>query len=95
MVDTLEFEKGTGHKKYKVTIYRNKKKYKTVQFGSVSHKHYKDTTPLKLYSDMDHYDLERKARYRKRASKIKNKNGKYTYTIKYTPNWFSYNFLWS
>lgn len=32
--------------------------------------------------------------YRARASKIKNKSGEYTYKIKYTPNFLSFNILW-
>jgi hypothetical protein len=33
--------------------------------------------------------------YRARASKIKNKEGNFTYNIKYTPNFLSYFILWS
>ena len=32
--------------------------------------------------------------YRARASKITNKNGEYTYLIRYTPNFLAYNILW-
>lgn len=32
--------------------------------------------------------------YRARASKITNKNGEYTYKIKYTPNYLSFFVLW-
>lgn len=90
----LIWMKGNGDKKYKVDIHKDGKFLKRVQFGSASHQHYKDVTPLKLYSNLDHLDEDRRRRYRARASKIKNKNGQYTYKIKYTPNWFSYTFLW-
>lgn len=96
MKDILIFEEGTGNKKYKVKIYdgKNKKLKKTVQFGDKRYEQYKDKTPLGLYSNKDHNDINRRKKYRARASKIKNKEGKLTYKIKYSPNFFSYNYLW-
>ena len=53
--------KRTG-KKYKVTFKLNGKPY-TRHFGSSAHEHFKDRTPLKLYSHLDHGSKTRRARY--------------------------------
>ena len=37
---------------------------------------------------------EKRQAYQARASKIKNKEGQYTYMIPGTPNYYSYNILW-
>lgn len=89
----IEFSRGTGNKKYKAVIYEGGKKIKTVQFGDKRYQHYKDTA-LKYYSKQDHLDKERRRKYRARHQGILNKEGLPVYTIKYTPSWFSYNYLW-
>lgn len=62
----LKWFRGTGHKKYKVQLWRNGKKIKTIQFGDNRYSQYKDKTPLKLYSHKDHLDKKRRASYRAR-----------------------------
>ena len=37
---------------------------------------------------------EKRKAYQARASKIKNKNGQYTYNLKYTPNFLAFHTLW-
>ena len=46
---------------------------------------FKDKTPLKLYSNLNHNDLQRKKNYYARHNK--------TYP-KYSPDWFSKKYLW-
>lgn len=70
----------------------NKKGYKKIGFGHKDYQHFKDK--LGNYSKMDHGDKERRKRYRKRASRIKNKEGKLTYLDKNTSNYWAYNTLW-
>jgi hypothetical protein len=49
----------------------------------------------KGYQDyLDHDDPERRDRYRKRACKIKNGQGQYTYKNKNTANFWAYHVLW-
>ncbi len=86
----VEFEwfEGTGNKKYKVVIYKSKKKWKTIQFGDNRYEQYRDSTPLKLYSHLDHLDKKRRKNYKARHGKKGFQN------IKYTPAWFSWNYLW-
>ena len=62
------------------------KKIKTIQFGSKKYQQFKDTTPLKLYSNLDHNDNKRKKNYFSRH--------KINYP-KYSPDWFSKKYLWS
>lgn len=85
----IKFEKSNRkNKKYDAIIYNIKtKKYKRVSFGDNRYQQYKDTTGLGLYSHLDHLDNDRKIRYRKRHEK--------TYQRRYTPSFFSWNFLWS
>ena len=41
-----------------------------------------------------HRDMDRRARYRSRASKIRDKNGDLTYKNKNSANFWSYHLLW-
>ena len=81
----LKFYRGTGKKKYKVEIFDKGKKIKTVQFGHRDYSHFKDKTPLKLYSHKDTNDKERKKRYYARHKK------NYPYP---SADWFSKKYLW-
>lgn len=84
------FKKSTRkHKKYMV-------QYKDgwIHFGDTRYQHYKDSTPLKLYSHLDHGDKERRGNYRARASKIRDKEGKLTYNDKSSANYYAYHYLW-
>ena len=80
---------------------RNGKKYKVfyngkwIHFGSTLYPQYKDTTPLKLYSNLDHLDEVRKKSYLSRAKRIKDKYGNLTYQDKNSPNYWAINFLWA
>lgn len=80
------WSKGGKTKKYKVVMFNNDKKIKTIQFGSKKYQQFKDTTPLKLYSNLDHNDNKRKKNYFSRH--------KINYP-KYSPDWFSKKYLWS
>jgi hypothetical protein len=71
----------------------NNKKYeavfpngRVVKFGDTRFQQYKDKA-LGLYSHLDHNDKKRKDNYKARHHKDINK--------KYSPGWFSFNFLWS
>lgn len=94
MKDKIVFSKGSGKKKYKASVFRNGKLIKTASFGHKDYEQFKDKTPLKLYSYLDHGDPERRKKYLKRAKGIKNKKEQKTWKIKYTPNWFSVHYLW-
>lgn len=48
---------------------------KKVSFGDKRYQHYKDQTPLKLYSHLDHLDPKRRASYRARHGASVDKNG--------------------
>ena len=83
------------NKKYKaVHILPSGKIGHTTHFGDKRYEHYKDTTPLKAYTDLDHLDKERRERYRKRHSKIKLKDGRLAFKVPFTSAWFSWRYLW-
>ena len=50
------------NKKYAALIRLNGKQ-KLINFGDIRYQHYRDTTPLKLYSHLDHNDWNRKQNY--------------------------------
>lgn len=78
---------------YKFTISRRKgKKYDVfkndkylVSFGAKDYQQYKDKTPLKAYSYLDHNDKERRKRYYSRHGK----EAKFE-----SAKWFSHKYLW-
>jgi hypothetical protein len=90
LYEFVRFEKATAkNKKYKA-ILRNKRTNKNfiVNFGDVRYQHYRDTTPLKLYSNMDHNNERRKNNYVKR----------HAFYIKpgyYSPGQMALQYLWS
>ena len=77
------------NKKYMVKVNN-----KWIHFGDIRYQQYKDRTPLKLYSSLDHKDKERRANYLKRAKGIKNKHGDLSYLDKNSPNYYSVRYLW-
>lgn len=50
------------NKKYAARVIWEGKK-KLVNFGDIRYQQYRDTTPLKLYKDLDHNDSIRRKRY--------------------------------
>ena len=62
----LTWSRGSGNKKYKVVINFKDGRRKTVQFGAKGYEHFKDSTPLKLYSNKNHGDSQRRKSYRAR-----------------------------
>ena len=82
MTDDLRFYKSERkNKKYAVVV-----NDKVIHFGDTRYQQYQDKTPLKLYSYLNHYDEKRRLNYKKRHGK--------TRFNKYTPSWFSDNYLW-
>lgn len=85
---TAKWYIGSGHKKYKVKLYRDGEFWKTVSFGDDRYQQYQDQTPIKYYANKDHLDESRRANYRSR-------HGAQGYQErKYSPAWFSWNYLW-
>jgi hypothetical protein len=56
-----------------------------VSFGDTRFEHFKDKA-LGLYKDLDHNDKERRKRFKQR---FENKRH-----VKYSPSWFSDQYLW-
>ena len=67
------------NKKYMITLKNGKK----IHFGDDRYEDY-----------LTHLDRKRRTQYRKRASKIKDKDGNLTYKDKNSANFCSYNLLW-
>lgn len=86
-----EFKKSTRKgKKYMVITPKGKK----IHFGALGYQHYKDTTGLNLYSNLNHLDKSRRKNYLSRAKGIKNKQGKLTWKDKESPNYYAVKYLW-
>lgn len=84
----IKFEKSkVKNKKYNAVLF-NKKwgREKRVPFGDVRYQHYKDSTGLNLYSDLDHNDIRRRDRYLKRHYKDKDNE--------FSSGYWSAKYLW-
>ena len=76
----ITFEKSDRQfKKYKAILPDGK----TVHFGDKRYEQFKDSTPLKLYSNMDHHDAKRRELYYKRHGKDYPKYSAYYFSKKY------------
>lgn len=85
----------SSKKKYKVIIFnKDGYKIKTLQFGNKAYEQYRDNTPLKLFSDMNHLNLKRRENYMRRHSKILTKEGIQAFKDPLQPAFYSWNFLW-
>ena len=79
---------------------RKNKKYmikvnnKWIHFGYLPMEHYKDSTPIKLYSNKDHNDSERRRRFMLRFTGVPYKKDALKRVPKYTPIYFSIKYLW-
>lgn len=85
---------GNGNKKYTVSVIFDDGMYKNVSFGDRRYAQYMDRSPLGLYSHMNHLDDKRRRIYRRRHSKITNRDGVPAYMEKFSPAWFSWHYLW-
>lgn len=79
----IKWEEGTGTKKYKITLSNGN----ILQFGNKAYQQYRDSSPLGLYSHLDHNDENRKRLFRKRHEKNIKK--------KYSPAYYANKYLWS
>jgi len=86
----VKFVRSKNKEKKYDAILKNKKtgRKKVISFGAKGYAQYKDTTGLKLYSNLDHLDEKRKKRYQLRH-KDEGLN-----TRKYSAGWFSWHYLW-
>lgn len=84
----FEWSKGTGFKKYRVVVTFPDKSHKIVQFGDRRYEQYKDSSPLGLWSHLDHGDKTRRTRYKKRHGAQGHQR------VKYSAAWFSWHYLW-
>ena len=84
----LIFKKGPKNKKYSVLFPDGK----IVTFGDKRYQHYRDR--IGLWSNLDHNNKTRRENYRKRHEAVKLKDGRIAKNVKFTPAWFSWNFLW-
>lgn len=84
----LYFRKSHTKKKKYDAILVNKKtgRTKTVPFGAKGYQHFKDSTGLGHYSNLNHGDRDRRRRYRARH--------RATAKHKFSSSWFSYYYLW-
>lgn len=84
----IRFKKSTKKIKKYMAVLQNKHTNRLVHvhFGDSRYGQFKDRTPLKLYSHLDHNDKKRKSNYIRRHSKDINKP--------YSASWFSLKYLW-
>ena len=77
------------NKKYSVIVYKYGRWHYLLSFGQLRnangdyYEHYKDVTPLQLYSDLNHNDKNRRRLYYARHGKTNNKNSATYWSNKY------------
>jgi len=76
-------KKSTHKNKKYMAVFDNGKP--TIHFGDNRYEQFKDSTNLKLYSNLDHNDIKRKNAYYSRHGKD---------AILYSAKWFSHKYLW-
>ena len=86
----VKFQRSKDISKKYDAILENKKtgRRKTISFGARGYAQYRDDVNLKLYSNVDHNDKQRRDRYEERHKGEGNKNRKYS------AGWFSMWYLW-
>jgi hypothetical protein len=67
---------------------------KLIHFGDRRYQHFKDSTGLGLYSNLDHGDKERRKSYLARAKGIRDSSGRLTWNNPETSNFYAIRFLW-
>lgn len=80
MIEYIIKKSTRKYKKYMAVF-----KDKTIHFGDNRYQQYKDQTELKLYSDKDHLDENRRRLYYLRHGKK---------AEKHSAKWFSHKYLW-
>lgn len=83
MKKEFTIKKSTRQYKKYMAIFTSPKR--TVHFGDKRYQQYRDSTPLGLYSHLNHMDTTRRKRYY-------NRHGKNAEL--YSPKWFSHKYLW-
>jgi hypothetical protein len=90
----IHFVLGSGNHKYTAILPDGKR----VSFGHRDYEHYKDSVPSRLgggkWTKQNHLDPSRRKSYRARHSGLSCKDGIQCISVKYSPAWFSYHFLW-
>ena len=88
------FERGSGRYKYTAILPNGKR----VNFGHKDYEQYRDSVPRSLggglWSHKNHNDIDRRDNYRRRHKGVTTGSGTKAYTVKYSPSWFSYHYLW-
>ena len=82
------YESPRKHKKYRVALVNKiNGNIKLIDFGDNRYQHYEDKTELKLYSNLNHYDKQRRKNFIARHKR----NIKLGY---YSSAYFSKKYLW-
>lgn len=92
VINGIEFKLSTrtNHKYMAKPLKDNDGLY--VHFGHKSYGQFADK--VGYYANKDHHSKNRRKLYRLRHRAILASNGKPAYTIKYTPAWYSWHYLW-
>ena len=88
------FVSTSKNKKYSVYVFKNGVK-RLIHFGDTRYQHFKDSVKGHHYKNLDHGDMERRRRYLNRALAIKDSQGRLTYKLLHSPNYWSVKYLWS
>lgn len=84
----------SGYKKYTAILPSGRK----VSFGDRRYQQYKDRVPRSMgggkWTKKNHLDRARRKNYRSRHGNLRCKDGRKCVSVRYSPAWFSYHYLW-
>lgn len=66
-----------------------------ISFGHPAYEHFLDSTGVGAWSELNHFDEQRRANYLRRASGIVDASGKKTINNPNSPNYWATRYLWS
>lgn len=89
----VRFEKSKKEgKKYDAILVNSTDREVRIPFGDKDYGQYRDTTNLKLYSHLDHFDVKRRTAYKTRHAKDVKRDSA---GEMYSPGYFALSVLWT
>ena len=89
-----DLEESTRHdKKYMMRVHYAGREH-LIHFGNPNYEHYKDRSPLGIWSDKNHGDHSRRLNYLSRATAIRDGQGKLAVNDPFSPNRYAVIVLW-
>lgn len=91
-MDGIEFRLSTNSNKKYMARPINRQSDLWTHFGAKNYQQFHDR--IGYYSSLDHHNANRRRLYKLRHKAILTANNRRAYTVKYSPSWYSWHYLW-